>query len=175
MSKWMQHKQNWLNCSKCALCETRTNVVLFRGKIPCDILLVGEAPGRTEDLFGKPFVGPSGHLLHDIVEKAGLTKYRLGFTNVVACIPVDSEGSKVSEPKKAHVKVCRDRLLELLKMCKPTYLVGVGKIADRYLDMKDGFEYTTITHPGNILRMDITQRGLQFQRAVIALRDLVEE
>lgn len=177
MSKWLAHKIRWKDCTKCELCETRKSIVLFKGKIPCDILFVGEAPGVSEDLLGKPFVGPAGHLLNQIISSAELDSYRLGFTNVVACIPLDPDGDKVHDPHKLHVKACSERLNEIIEIANPNYIVAVGKVADKYLKQKklhENYEYVTITHPGAILRMDVTQKGLQYQRAVIALNDLMD-
>ena len=179
MSKWKTHKEKWSNCTLCELCETRNKVVLFKGKIPCEILFVGEAPGKSENMLGKPFMGPAGHLLDQMVTKAGLDDYRRGYTNLVSCIPLDIDGEKLSDPDKEHIKACDDRLTEMIQMCKPKYLVAVGKLAHKFLvdkrkKLKPG-HYTTITHPGAILRADITQKGIQVQRAVATLRDLIDD
>jgi uracil-DNA glycosylase len=62
-------------------------VVLCRGRLPCDVLFVGEAPGVSEDVLGRPFVGPAGKLLDTIVERALDGQYDCAMTNLVACIP----------------------------------------------------------------------------------------
>jgi uracil-DNA glycosylase len=64
------HVAQWRNCTACPLHIGRKQVVFARGKIPCDILFVGEAPGKSEDMHGQPFYGPAGQLLDDIVENA---------------------------------------------------------------------------------------------------------
>lgn len=63
-----EHHQKWQNCQQCLLHLNRSQVVTFRGESPCDVLLVGEAPGRSEDALGSPFVGESGYCLKDIIE-----------------------------------------------------------------------------------------------------------
>jgi uracil-DNA glycosylase len=75
---WSAHVDDWKDCTRCPLHTVRSNVVLARGSIPCDILFVGEAPGRSEDALGKPFVGPAGILLDEMIEDA-LSGIVLGF------------------------------------------------------------------------------------------------
>lgn len=70
MISFQEHRRKWNDCQRCRLCEGRTNVVLARGRVPCDVLFIGEAPGVSEDILNKPFVGPAGKLLDSIVEKA---------------------------------------------------------------------------------------------------------
>ena len=67
-------KQDCLNCQKCPLAKTRTNVVFSDGKPNSNIVLIGEAPGANEDLQGKPFVGRAGQLLDKIFESVGLSR-----------------------------------------------------------------------------------------------------
>lgn len=63
-----QHQAKWQNCQACPLHQNRTQVVTFRGDNPCDVLLVGEAPGRSEDALGEPFVGEAGYCLKEIID-----------------------------------------------------------------------------------------------------------
>ena len=177
MSKWQKHKSKWADCTNCELCETRTHTVLYRGKIPCDVLLIGEAPGASENLLNKPFVGPAGILLDKFVTESGLTHFKLGFTNLVCCIPLDPDGNKVSDPDKEHIEACADRLVEMVNIAHPYGIVAVGKHAKTWIPKLmewDGF-ITDITHPGAILRADVTQKELQCQQAIIRLADFVEE
>lgn len=70
LSLFQLHVREWENCTRCPLCETRRNIVLSRGKVPCDVLFIGEGPGESEDVLGAPFVGPAGHLLDHIIERS---------------------------------------------------------------------------------------------------------
>lgn len=70
MSAIKKHLERWKNCTACELHKERTNVVLARGTVPCDVCFVGLAPGDSEDLFGVPFVGPAGESLDGIIESA---------------------------------------------------------------------------------------------------------
>lgn len=70
MTRYQLHVQNWKDCDRCFLSKRRSRVCHLRGKVPCDVLFVGEAPGKSEDVLGKPFVGPAGQLLDRIVADA---------------------------------------------------------------------------------------------------------
>jgi uracil-DNA glycosylase len=171
-----KHRMRWTNCQHCSLSKTRQHVVLCRGWIPADILFVGEAPGASEDVLGKPFRGPAGHLLDQIIEQSiphGLTYC---ITNLVACIPLDDNKSKVAEPPEDAIKACAPRLQEVYNLCRPRLLVYVGKLASKWF--RPGSSGTVpsiveIVHPAAILRMDVSQRGLTVQRSIIALEDAV--
>ena len=67
MLDWESLKKTCGNCTKCALCDTRHNVVFGVGNEQADILFVGEGPGEQEDLKGEPFVGAAGKLLDDML------------------------------------------------------------------------------------------------------------
>ena len=174
---WKTHKARWKECELCDLCERRSSVVLLKGKIPCDVLFVGEAPGQSEDTLGKPFVGPAGHLLERMIENANPGEARVAFTNVISCIPLGSDGRKVKEPPKDSVTACSDRLDEVLRLCKPDWLVGVGKLSDSVIEERyseKGYGIESIIHPAAILRADVSQKGLAIQRTEIILRDLFD-
>ena len=87
MTPYQRHREKWKGCERCSLYRGRRSVVLCRGKLPCDVLFVGEAPGVSEDVLGRPFVGPAGKLLDEIVERALDGQYDYAITNLVACIP----------------------------------------------------------------------------------------
>lgn len=185
LTPYQRHKLKWSKCERCPLCETRKNVVLVRGKLPCDVLLMGEAPGNSEDTLGKPFIGPAGKLLDRIIDDAGgnVARVRLAFTNVIACIPYDEEGKKVSEPPKEAIAECFPRLVDLVKMARPSSLVCVGQVPDKLLQKRadelwdvaeDQFPISQITHPAAILRANPAQQGLLYQKCVVTLREVFE-
>lgn len=147
LTGWQHHRGNWIACRRCGLCETRRNVVLARGSVPCDVLFIGEAPGFNEDTVGKPFVGPAGREVLDVAirdawELAGvkevasdengdevLVPFTYALTNIIACIPKDDEENKTSEPPGFAVEACRPRLIEFIRLCKPRGIVLLGKHA----------------------------------------------
>ncbi|MEE0063607.1 MAG: uracil-DNA glycosylase family protein, partial [Acutalibacteraceae bacterium] len=72
MSTWEELRQECLNCHKCGLCQTRTNVVFGVGKEDAEVMFIGEGPGQQEDLKGEPFVGRSGQLLDKLMATVDL-------------------------------------------------------------------------------------------------------
>ena len=85
------------DCKKCPLWETRTNIV-FGGPNPtARIMIVGEAPGKNEDLSGQPFVGTSGKKLDALLEEVGLSRQDVFISNVVKCRPPSNRNPKVAE------------------------------------------------------------------------------
>lgn len=168
-SPFAAHVAKWSTCELCPLHHTRTKVVIARGSVPCDVLFVGEAPGVSENVLGRPFVGPAGRLLDEMIASASPQSLKLAFTNLVGCIPLDDK--KTSEPSKESIKACAPRLLELTRMAKPKLIVLVGKLSVKYVSVPKGCHKVEIIHPAAILRADISQQGLAIQRCVVALAD----
>lgn len=176
LSPWRRHVVKWKDCKRCSLCEQRNKVVLARGKIPCDILFIGEAPGASEDVLGKPFIGPAGKLLDAIIQSGLREDLTFAMTNLVACIPKGDDGNKIGEPEKENIKACMPRLEEFVSICKPQAVVAVGKLSQKHTRCAFGCSQSIIgmIHPAAILRMDVSQKGLGIQRCVVALQDLSE-
>jgi len=174
---YQQHKAKWKDCTRCLLFRKRRRVVLARGKLPCDILLVGEAPGASENVLGKPFCGPAGKLLDYIMLQAWGEDYTsYAITNLVGCMPLDSDRlhkkSKSYEPPLEAVKACWPRLEEFIAIAKPDAIVAVGLLAKKYLAGGQPKYAASIVHPAAILRADVSQRGLAIQQSIITLRDV---
>lgn len=193
MSPFTKHVQRWTGCAECKLCDGRRHMVFARGQLPCDVLLVGEAPGASEDVLGAPFVGPAGHLLDRIVAEAtdGLPPYRIAFTNLVCCYPAEEKAAGVNEPPKEAIKACAPRLKEFVRLARPRLIVCVGTLAKKHITGQAQFsirkdnslewlhgkplEFVEIVHPAFILRANIAQRGLLIQRCVVRIRSALEE
>lgn len=165
-----EHKESWKNCTGCALHKKRRNVVLLRGKIPCDILFVGEAPGHSENVLGRPFVGDAGQLLDDLISVNLPNHLRCAFTNIVACIPLTEDGNKFKEPPIESIESCDTRLKEVIQLCKPRAVVTLGKVAADSYPLKwhrqlspHRFLFKNLHHPAFILRSDVQYRGLLLQ------------
>ncbi len=174
MTPYQKHKKRWVNCKKCDLHKRRKRVVLARGKIPADILFIGEAPGASEDVLGKPFVGPAGKLLDQIIERSLDGHWDYALTNLVACIPLDENGRKMGEPSEEYIEACRPRLDEFVALCKPKAIIRVGKLADKWTPIVSGCHEASILHPAAILRMDLSQRGLAVRRCIVTISDAVD-
>lgn len=186
--QWKAHQAKWKACTKCQLCDHRKHTSLYKGSIPCDVLLIGEGPGASEDVFGKPFVGPSGLMLEDQLMKSGLADFRLGFTNMVACIPrymdKDEGVLKTTDPKPKEMATCSERIVELWKISQPKFVVFVGNLSKKYLPgfLKDdniSFDWANrsvaIVHPGLILRLDGSQKPLAIQSNIVTLGQFADK
>ncbi len=173
LSPWVRHQLAWKDCKRCPLCEDRSNIVLARGSLPCDVLFIGEAPGESENVLGKPFCGPAGHLLDTIIEDSiGEYRAKLAFTNLIACIPREEDGKKLAQPPKESILACAPRVVDFAKIASPRLIVCVGKLSTEWV-RKIGIQgpLIDIVHPAAILRAPIQQKGLMSQRACVILRD----
>ena len=196
MTPWQQHVKNWEHCQECPLCTQRQNVVLARGTVPCDVLLIGEAPGISEDALGKPFIGPAGKLIDQVVERAiprderadclgAPDPYLLSwaFTNLVACFPAEAKETSNHQPNVSEIEACRPRLDEFIMVCQPRLIVTVGGLAEDHLSVEiinDKPYYggmvpvCRIVHPAHILRMPLAQRDMATRRAIATLSTAIE-
>lgn len=155
---WIEYLSKWGHCSKCPLHTSRTNVVLFRGRLPAKLLFIGEAPGYTEDDIGSPFIGDAGILLDELLEGIQETT---ALTNIVACIPCQDQ--IIREPTRQEVNACSQRLQEFLDICTPKKIVLLGNITKRYAP---AFSVPSLTlpHPAYILRLTGTKKILEVKR-----------
>ena len=88
MMDWIELERTCLNCQKCALADTRHNVVFGTGVKNAEVMFIGEGPGENEDLQGEPFVGRGGKLLDDMLELIDLDrKKNVYIANIVKCRP----------------------------------------------------------------------------------------
>ncbi|UCG27281.1 MAG: uracil-DNA glycosylase, partial [Bacteroidales bacterium] len=79
------------SCTKSALCQNRINAIFGEGRMDSRLFLIGEAPGRKEDLTGRPFIGWSGHLLDKILADCGFNRdEHLFIGNIVKCRPPEN-------------------------------------------------------------------------------------
>ena len=107
-----------------AICEAATQLVPGEGARDADVLLIGEAPGASEDLEGRPFVGRSGRLLDELLGEAGLARADVFITNVVKARPPGNRDPTAAEV--AHHRPWLERQLELIR---PRVIIPVGRHA----------------------------------------------
>jgi len=139
-------KQEILSCTKCTLSKTRNHVIYGEGNENAPILIIGEAPGRDEDLQGRPFVGKSGQLLDKILEACGFNRNEHVFiSNIVKCRPPDN---RVPTPQEAEV--CMPYLLKQIELINPTILILLGATALKYMA---GSEHRITRERGNWLNV----------------------
>ncbi len=109
---------------------TRINRVDGQGPVPCDIMLIGEAPGKTEDKKGKPFCGKSGSELTHLYLKgcAGIDRSNVYVTNLVKC----RTNEKDRDPTDAEINACTSLLIAELKDVNPRFVGMVGRAATQW-------------------------------------------
>lgn len=178
MTPLATHCQKWKDGCGSNLCsKPRVKVVLGRGSVPCEVLLVGEAPGMSENATGLPFDGPAGIVLDRIVKRS-VGERTWAMTNIVGCIPLAEDGSKdIEPPDMDSVLRCRARIEEFIAICRPKLIVAVGKEAKEYLEqgykfsitVPDGVVVIPIVHPAWILRQQVAQRGYEEKKAVVQI------
>lgn len=121
-------------CRKCPLSGKRENAVPGEGNIEADLMFVGEAPGRDEDIQGRPFVGRAGRLLTKIINAMQRERKDVYITNVVKCRPPNNR-----TPNPDEIEQCKGYLLEQLGMIQPRVVVALGKVAtDFFIRSRQG-------------------------------------
>lgn len=109
-------------CALCPLHETRLHAVPGEGPADAPLMLVGEAPGRTEDETGRPFAGAAGRNLDAALAAAGLERAQLFVTSIVKCRP-----PKNRDPTPAEKHACRPHLLAQVAAVRPGVIVALGR------------------------------------------------
>jgi DNA polymerase len=124
-------------CRGCELYCHATHVVFGEGPANARLVLVGEQPGDQEDLAGKPFVGPSGHLLNETLEAAGIDRSMVYVTNAVKhfkWVPAPRGKRRLhSKPNWTEITACRPWLMEELRLLEPKLIVTLGATAAQSL------------------------------------------
>lgn len=115
-------------CIRCRLAKTRTQVVFGSGNPSADLMFVGEAPGRDEDLEGFPFVGRAGKLLTDIIGAMKLSRESVYIANVIKCRP---PGNRNPEPDE--MAACSPWIERQIELIEPKVIVTLGKFAAQKL------------------------------------------
>jgi len=163
-------------CEKCELHKVKLNYVLPHGNINGRILIIGEAPGREEDREGKPFVGPSGALLREALDKAGISISDINITNTIMCRPPNNR-----QPMKEELEACKEhwqaviaampnlQLIILLGAVAVQAVLKQKNIMDKRgtIIKKDGRDFLPILHPAAILR-DSNKKEMFFRDFVFA-------
>lgn len=124
MLDWKELEQECLSCQKCALSQTRHNVVFGTGPRDAEVMLIGEGPGENEDLQGLPFVGRGGKLLDDMLAMIGLYRQNIYITNSVKCRPPENR-----DPLNTEKDACRGYLRAQVRLMKPKIIVCLGRIS----------------------------------------------
>jgi len=116
------------DCTRCKLHGGRSHLVFGVGRPDAELMFVGEAPGRDEDLQGEPFVGRAGQLLTKIIEAIDLRREDVYIANVIKCRPPQNRN-----PERDEVETCRPFLFAQIDAVRPLVIVALGSFAVRTL------------------------------------------
>ncbi len=179
-------KQEVLKCRKCGLAATRNHVIFGEGNPDARILVIGEAPGREEDLGGRPFIGTSGQLLDKIFAACGFTREEhLYISNIVKCRPPGNR-----PPKPQERRACLPWLYRQIEQIDPSIMIFLGATALKGLAGDDkritrlrgtwmdwnGRLAMPVFHPSALLRNPDLKRDTwqDFKKIVYKYRELVD-
>lgn len=116
------------SCRLCPLCEGRTNAVFGTGNPHARVLIVGEAPGKNEDLQGEPFVGAAGKYLNELLGYAGIKREDVFIANVLKCRPPGNRN-----PLPSEIETCTPFLREQTRTIDPAFIVTLGNFATKFV------------------------------------------
>jgi DNA polymerase len=162
LKKFKQLEKECLNCTKCSLHKSRTNVVFGVGNIDSPIVFVGEAPGEEEDKKAEPFVGRAGQYLTQTLRRFGVKREQVYIGNVIKCRPPGNRTPTITE-----ITTCVPYLWKQLRIINPKVVCALGNVAaatlldDRRTNIslirgryfqKNQFTIFPIFHPSYIVR-----------------------
>ncbi|MBX9455477.1 MAG: UdgX family uracil-DNA binding protein [Rhizobium sp.] len=185
-----------LTCTRCDLCRYATQTVFGDGPEGAEVMFVGEQPGDEEDLAGKPFVGPAGRLLDDVLVEAGIDRRRHYITNAVKHFKFVPRGKRRlhQRPDAHEVERCKWWLDLELSLIRPKLIVAMGATAAQAItgradgiirrratieNLPDGLPVFLTVHPSSILRAgnSLEQRDMrrEFMKDMRALAPLLDK
>ena len=164
-----QLKEAAASCQGCDLWKEATQTVFGEGEYHARVMLVGEQPGDQEDLQGRPFVGPAGHLLDQALEEAGIDRRKVYLTNAVKHFRWTRRGKRRlhEKPNASQVRACRPWLEAEIEVVRPRIMVLLGATAAQSVMGPDfrvskqrgevlaspfGVPVVATVHPSSILR-----------------------
>lgn len=175
-------------CQWCILSQSRKNAVPGEGPERADIMFIGEGPGFHEDQQGRPFVGPAGQFLNELLASVGLRREQVYITNVIKCRP---PGNRDPLPEEIHA--CRPYLERQIQLIQPKLIVTLGRYSTAWFFPNaqiskirgqpkkiGGIIYFPMYHPAAALHQPKWRRVIEedFRRIPQLLREierLVEE
>jgi uracil-DNA glycosylase len=175
------------HCRACPLWRDATQTVFGEGPDHAALMLVGEQPGDKEDIAGKPFVGPAGHMLDRALADAGIERRKAYVTGAVKHFKFVQRG-KIrlhQKPNTGEIKACRPWLLRERALVKPKLIVAmgataaqslfgkatpIGKNRGRILALDGGAKVLVTIHPAYLLRMNEADKEPEYKRFVADLK-----
>lgn len=176
-------------CRRCALWKAATQGVPGEGRAPSNLMLIGEAPGDSEDLQGHPFIGPAGAMLDRALEDAGMNRNSVYVTNAVKHFKFEPRGKRRLhvKPSAIEIEACNWWLGEELRLVSPKLVIALGATAARALlgrvvtiaqtrgapiKLSDTTQLWVTIHPSFLLRIpEENRRRAEYHRFVKELSE----
>ncbi len=164
---WQQLEHAVSSCTKCNLHQSRTQTVFGVGSRNARLLIIGEAPGKDEDLQGEPFVGRAGQLLNAMLAAIDLQREQIYIANVLKCRPPNNR-----DPRPEEAQACAHWLEQQIALIQPELMLVLGRIAAHHLLNTDrslaslrgrthqyaGIPLIVSYHPAYLLRQPVEKR-----------------
>ena len=157
------------NCHKCEIARYRTKVVPGEGAEDADIMFIGEAPGWHEDQQGRPFVGPAGKFLDELLALIGLKREQVYITNVIKTRPTDNR-----DPLPQEILNCHPYLERQIDIIRPKMIVTLGRYSMALFfpgksiskvhgtaEKRDGILYYAMYHPAAALHQQSLRQTIE--------------
>lgn len=147
-----------IGCTKCPLWKTRKNAVPGEGNPESPVMFIGEAPGQSEDIEGRPFVGAAGKFLETLFSEIGLSRNDVFICNIVKCRPPRNR-----EPMPNEIQTCTPYLDRQIKIIKPKIIVTLGNYSTAYIFSRANLAFNGITQA----------RGKFFQAIILDMQMII--
>lgn len=121
-------KEEIAGCHKCPLADGRTQTVFGVGDVHARVMIIGEAPGKNEDLQGEPFVGAAGKYLNELLAIAGISRDDVFIANVLKCRPPGNR-----DPRPEEIELCTPYLREQTRLVNPEFIVTLGNFSTKFI------------------------------------------
>lgn len=186
---WLSQRQLAASCRECPLGALATQTVWGEGPIGAPVMLVGEQPGDVEDLRGRPFVGPAGHLLDRALQELGWDRSLAYVTNAVKhfkWVPAPRGRRRMHKtPAQREADACEHWLEAEIALVQPQAIVALGAVAahqllkrpvpvmrerGHWLERPDGRGVLVTLHPSALLRLDPAERDGAYEAWLDDLR-----
>jgi len=169
MSALSQLHEVILPCQQCQLADYRTKTVPGEGAENAEIVFIGEAPGWHEDQQGRPFVGPAGQFLTQLLTSISLSRQQVYITNVIKCRPPGNR-----DPLPVETQTCRQWLDKQIEVIRPKMVVTLGRYSmalffpDKSISKihgtaqkRDSIIYYAMYHPAAALHQQSLRQAIQ--------------
>ena len=156
-------------CQRCQLGKYRTKAVPGEGSENAEVLFIGEAPGWHEDQQGRPFVGPAGQYLEQLLTSIGLRREQVYIANVIKCRPMRNR-----DPRPAEILACRPWLEQQIELIRPKMVATLGRYSMAMFfsgksiskihgtaQKRDNIIYYAMYHPAAALHQQSLRRAIE--------------